>query len=194
MAIFRSSNKDAFHFQFKSFSIYFFIDTLSFSPMQLKQQRIIAQTKICIEMANRMFDRQFPLPNIRFDIRGKTAGMALLQRWEIRFNPILLSENDEAFLTDVVPHEVAHLIVYALYGNKARPHGDEWKFIMSSLFNRPPHTRHTFDVTSVEGKTFLYQCHCSTVKLSIHRHNKVCRGQARYICRKCKHVLVAQCS
>ena len=116
----------------------------------------------------------FPIPRLRFDIRGKTAGMALLQSWELRFNPVLLDENLEAFLQEVVPHEISHLLAFAKFG-RVRPHGKEWKTLMHEYFNVPPKTSHSFDVSSVLGKTFPYQCECGPFHFSIRRHNKIQR-------------------
>ncbi|MEP1383040.1 MAG: zinc ribbon domain-containing protein [Paraglaciecola sp.] len=44
-------------------------------------------------------------------------------------------------------------------------------------------------MSKVSGKTFLYQCQCGTVELSITRHNKVVKGKQNYICRRCKNTL-----
>lgn len=150
--------------------------------------QIIQQVSRCICLARKTTQQYFPIPSIRFDIRGKTAGMALLQRWQLRFNPILLAENPHAFLHQVVPHEVSHLIVYALF-NKVSPHGKEWQNIMKSIFNQEPTVTHNFNVRSVQEKTIAYQCLCGPVDLSIRRHNKIKRHNIRYICRKCKQAL-----
>ncbi len=149
---------------------------------------VIAKTHACIEIANKKLKKNFPIPDVRFDIRGKTAGMALLQKWVLRFNPVLLKENPDAFLQDVVPHEVSHLIVFARFG-KVRPHGLEWQHTMISLFQCDPATYHEFDVSSVVGKHYAYQCRCGVIQLSVRRHNKVQRNQTQYQCRKCKQTL-----
>ncbi|WP_078751004.1 SprT family zinc-dependent metalloprotease [Enterovibrio nigricans] len=150
--------------------------------------RITQRVSECIAIANQQLGCDMPVPAIRFDIRGKTAGMALLQRWVLRFNPVLLEENSDAFFREVVPHEVAHLIVFARFG-KVKPHGKEWQAVMLRVFGIQPQTTHSFDVSSVEGKTFTYQCACDHMQLSVRRHNKVQRQQAQYICRRCKHPL-----
>lgn len=151
--------------------------------------RITQRVSECITLANQMLGTTHPIPAIRFDIRGKTAGMALLQRWSLRFNPVLLAENPQAFLDEVVPHEVSHLIVYARFG-KVRPHGKEWQAVMSQVFGVAPKTTHNFDVASVQGKTFTYHCGCDVIPLSIRRHNRVQREQVNYVCRRCKQPLV----
>lgn len=130
-----------------------------------------------------------PKPTVCFNQRGKIAGSARLQVNQIRLNPTLLTDNPDRFCQEVIPHELAHLIVYQLYG-RARPHGKEWKSVMESVFKLPAQTRHDMDVSKVSGKTFSYRCQCGPVVLSVRRHNKVLRGQ-QYQCRACKKSLQA---
>lgn len=147
-------------------------------------QLIIQKVEFCITHAASYFGENFALPQVRFNQRGKIAGSARLQLNELRFNPILLAENLDAFLHEVVPHEVCHLLAYQLFG-KVRPHGKEWQSLMLNLFNLKGKTYHHMDISSVAGKHFNYRCQCGIVKLSIRRHNKVVRGQQQYVCRQC---------
>ncbi len=157
--------------------------------MTSSQRLVLERCKVCIEIANQKLNAGLSHPQIKFNILGKTAGSAQLQRWTLRFNPVLLEENLADYLQNVVPHEICHLVAYHLYG-PVRPHGKEWQGLMRSLFAIEPQTYHQFDVSSVEGKTFAYQCQCSTIKLSIRRHNKVQKKQTQYQCRRCKQRLI----
>ena len=97
--------------------------------LDYRAKRKMAQ---CIVQAELAFKRSFAQPTLTYQLRGKSAGKAYLQLNEIRINPILFTENPQAFLDEVIPHEVAHLITYQVYG-RVRPHGSEWKGIMNSV-------------------------------------------------------------
>jgi SprT protein len=154
------------------------------------QAQIVQQVKDCLELASQHLQRDFPLPQVKFNQRGKIAGCARLQANELRFNPILLQDNLQIFIDEVVPHEVCHLVAYQIYG-RVRPHGVQWQKLMAELFDLQAAPRHTMDVTKVRGKSFDYMCKCGPLTLSIRRHNKVLGNKQSYICRRCKQVLVA---
>lgn len=138
----------------------------------------------CITKAQRAFQRAFAKPDVSFALKGKTAGKALLEDNEIRLNPVLLLENTDAFIEDVIPHEIAHLITHQVFG-RVKPHGKEWQYVMTSVFGVAANTTHRFSLDSVRGITFEYRCDCQTHPLTIRRHNKVQRQQATYLCRRC---------
>ncbi|QDJ13298.1 SprT family protein [Mergibacter septicus] len=163
------------------------------SKQQLRhlKRQVQQRLKTCLKIAEQYFQRDFLLPQVSYQVRGLKAGVAYLQQWQIRLNPLLLLENPTDFIQQVVPHELAHLIVYACYGN-VRPHGKEWKFVMEQLFHLKSDVYHQFDITNVQGKTFAYSCHCQTHYLSLRRHNRVIRQQAIYHCKQCNSQLQYQ--
>lgn len=152
------------------------------------QSQVIAKVEQCIKIANQRLNKRLPMPVVNFTQRGRIAGSARLQGWEIRFNPVLLQENPQAFLDEVVPHEVAHLVVFKRFG-RVRPHGREWQVVMQEIFSVPPRTTHRMDVSSVQGTTYPYRCQCQAHQLTVRRHNKVQRGETQYRCRRCTQPL-----
>ncbi len=75
-----------------------------------------------LAQANLKLDRHYPEPKLVYTQRGTSAGTAWLESYEIRLNPVLLLENIDTFIAEVVPHELAHLLVWKHFGRKA-PHG-----------------------------------------------------------------------
>lgn len=156
--------------------------------MNALQAQVIQAVEKCYSHAEDTLARRFARPKVSFKQRGKIAGSAHLSRNELRFNPTLLQDNLAEFLQEVVPHEVSHLLCFQLYG-RVQPHGPEWKGLMKTLFNLKGSRCHQMNTQKVEGKTFIYQCGCGDIKLSIRRHNKIERGQQQYQCRRCRQIL-----
>lgn len=137
-----------------------------------------------LEQAEQALQQSWPRPQLSYTQRGKAAGTAHLQRWEIRLNPVLLVENQALFLHEVIAHELAHLLVFARHGRVA-PHGKAWQAMMRQVFGLAPRVTHQLDISSLQGPLFAYRCACQEHRLSLRRHNKVQRGQSRYLCRHC---------
>ena len=161
----------------------------SFTPLPQLKMQLRRRLEQCLRLAEEHFKRSFKAPEISFELRGVKAGVAHLQENLLRFNPILLQENAEEFLYQVVPHELAHLLVYQLFG-RVKPHGREWQGMMQGVFGLPAETCHRFDVASVQGDTFGYRCACQQHLLSKRRHLRILREKTDYICRKCRTKLI----
>lgn len=106
------------------------------------------------------------IPDIRYVTKGRAAGRAHWMtngRHWIDINPILLNENVEYVVNQTVPHEVAHLLTYAVHGTRVKPHGREWKQMMYSLGKRPNRC-HSLDTTTVTKRRSVtkveYICGC----------------------------------
>ena len=151
----------------------------------------IAKTELEKNMkrAEAYFNQAFETPSLSLKQRGKIAGSAHLQKNLIKLNQRLFEDNIDEFVEQVIPHEVAHIICYQLYG-RVKPHGNEWQSIMTSVFQRPAKVTHQLDVSKLAANDFEYQCLCpDTIKLSTIRHNRVLKGAQQYRCRRCRAVL-----
>ncbi len=160
---------------------------------QALRARTIADTYRRLEEAGSWFGIRLPRPEIRFDLRGQSAGQARLclsGDCVIRYNPALLESNPDRFLAETVAHEVAHLVAYRLHGRGIRPHGPEWQTIMRR-YGAEPLRCHSYDLSVSQHRSlrqFRYHCHCREHDLSSIRHNRVLKGRT-YYCRRCKTAL-----
>ena len=151
--------------------------------------QILHRLEQCYQLAEQYFDRPFDRPHVSLALRGQKAGVAYLQRNELRFNAQLYQENQAHFLKQTVPHEVAHLLAQALYGDRIRPHGREWQGLMTGLFGLPAERCHTYAVRRRRSTHYLYRCGCPEgIPFTPQRHALVRRGR-RYSCRRCGDML-----
>lgn len=162
---------------------------------------IAKKVEECFLLAENYFKCSLSRPRVSFDIRGQDAGRAYFpvsgafngavpvanKKTEIKFNEVLLDENPDIFLGNIVHHECAHLIVYELFGTRAKPHGKEWKAVMEKVFRVDSRVQHNLDVSTVSNKPYIYACACpgGGVSLSSRQHKTAKRG-GTYICRVCK--------
>lgn len=118
------------------------------------RKKVEARIEECYVIAEKHFKRKFPRPEVRYDIKNRFGGTATYATNLIRLNLILLVENEEHFLKQTVAHEVAHLINHLTAerknGKRLMPHGKEWKAVMTEVYKLPPHTKHTYDCTSIQ--------------------------------------------
>ncbi len=153
---------------------------------ELLRQRVEA----CYVQAEAFFKRTFPRPEVSFKLRGQKAGVAHLHDNLLRFNPQLYQANQDDFLRQTVPHEVAHLIAHQLFGASIQAHGQEWQLIMRGVYELPPHRCHSYAVERRVAMRYIYRCPCpdSDFAFSAQRHTLVRKGR-RYVCKRCRQVL-----
>lgn len=134
--------------------------------------------------------REFPPPHIDWSLRGRAAGQAVTGSCypTIRINVQHLTENLEDYLTQTIPHEVAHLVADHLYSQQnIKAHGEEWQKIMIECFGLEPRLYHNYKVTPI-GLLYLYRCNCNEHLLGAAQHRRA-SGGARIRCRKCNYPL-----
>lgn len=159
--------------------------------MSLPDHQALARvrTQGLLGQAATHFGIQPPVLEISFDLRGTMAGQVRLSArgpLRIRYNAQLLAENGAAFLARTVPHEVAHVVARAAFGNRIRPHGPEWREVME-FFGADATRTHRYDTSRVatrQLRRFDYRCACRQHRLTSIRHRRVLEGQV-YVCRHC---------
>jgi SprT protein len=130
--------------------------------------------------AEEIWQRQFELPRLQFDLRGLCAGRAYIHH--IRLNSVLLVQNETDFIEATVPHEVAHLISHRLHGYRIKPHGKEWKSVMLALGLNPT-VYHNYAVPCDRvrrERRFTYACDCRSIQETARSHFKLQRGEIQY--------------
>lgn len=152
------------------------------------QQAVMRRLRESLAQANAGLKTDYPEPKISYQQRGTAAGTAHMSDWEIRLNARLLAENGQQFIDEVIPHELAHLLVYRQF-KRAAPHGAQWRYMMEQILQVPANRTHRFSVESVQGTTFAYLCSCQEHLLTVRRHNRIVRGETEYRCRHCKELL-----
>ncbi|MCP3867078.1 MAG: hypothetical protein GY703_03100 [Gammaproteobacteria bacterium] len=167
--------------------------TVSFSPRSTDdlpaRQKVVDSTCVLLQKAESHYETTMPMVTIRFDLRGHSAGMACFRAGTdplIRYNALLHFENQEEFLSQTVPHEVAHVVTRVIWGPRVQPHGLEWQSVMA-LFGAKAQRCHDFDTSRSRArrlKRFTYRCCCGEHQLTSIRHNRAHAGQV-YLCRSC---------
>lgn len=165
-------------------------------PQEIKE-RVLTVTRSYLRKAELLFGfKPFEMPTIRYDLKGTTAGTAHSGKWEINLNSILVIENVDAMIDHTVPHEVAHLVAFKMYGRHIKPHGQEWQDVMRR-FAKQPHRCHQYDTTNARVRCksrFKYNCACTEgVVVGPIIHRRVQQEKSTHYCRVCKHYL-RECS
>lgn len=145
----------------------------------------------------RQHGRTTPEIIIRFDLKGRAAGQVVWRSGQmphLRYNLTMALLQPEAFLTETVPHEVAHLVVGRCFP-KARPHGSEWRSVMTFFGIDEAARCHHFrsaEKTVTRQRRWHYRCDCGDHQLSTTRHNRVQQFAVSYLCRSCGQPLQYQ--
>ncbi|MCU6405939.1 SprT-like domain-containing protein, partial [Enterobacter quasiroggenkampii] len=95
-------------------------------------QSVMRTLREKLQQANKYLNTDYPEPTLQYNQRGPIAGTAYYANWEVRLNPTLLSENKQDIIEEVIPHELAHLLISHHFG-RVTPHGPEWEWLMSAI-------------------------------------------------------------
>jgi len=165
-----------------------------FSLSTEQKQQVIESTEAYIEKACQSLDIKLASIDVHFDLSGKSSGMFVVRQGKayIRYNEIIFSSYFEDSVINTVAHEVAHYVVYSIHKWKSvKPHGAEWKSIMS-LFEVSPEVTSKYEISSLPLKRQRhhdYKCQCMKHQLTTTRHNKIQNKKTTYHCKKCMQPL-----
>ena len=141
----------------------------------------IAKVRETIDLASKLYNRDFTYPKVTFNRKGRTAGMAYSYVWKVMLNLVLLSENYEDFMEQTIPHEVAHLVANKCFNSWG--HDREWKRVMRD-FGLVPLRYNSYDLRNVcVGGCYIYKCGCHEYQASKQWHNVA--NERGYYCTKC---------
>lgn len=121
------------------------------ADMQELMKECIRVTHDYIKLCNKKFNICMSLLPVEFNLRGTTAGKALIRKAKIQYNPTLLRENPETFLERTCGHEVVHHAAYCKHGFSISGHGIEWQSMMRAM-SLPPSRCHSYDTSNVPSK------------------------------------------
>jgi len=162
------------------------------------QKSVQTRLALLVRHANVFYGKRMPVPKLIFDLRGMTAGQLVSQRitrsksiYTIRINNQLLERSAQAILTEVLPHEVAHMVVDWVFGKRVKPHGVEWRQVMRECFECEPNRCHQLPTEQVRHhpRRHIYQCDCQEHPFTDRRHRSAMKG-SHYICQSCRGTLV----
>lgn len=121
---------------------------------------------------------------IRFDLRGRAAGMAGCRRtWGggtsdhyVRFNvDMIAGEGFDHVYKETVPHEIAHIVCY-MNPSIGEDHNPGWKRACIALGGTGERC-HSEEVVYAKGNTYTYiTTRGASVNLSQQRHRKIQQG------------------
>lgn len=159
-------------------------------------KRVEEKVRATVDKINNHYHIDMKMPTIHYDVHSTIGGLAKYATMSVHFNPILMQEDLEHYLSTTVPHEVCHIGVYKKYQHEKKTvapkaHGSEWKLMMW-VVGAPARRTHEYDVEQVKRKSAVYEYKCAckeplTIGSRIHHNikNKI----KIYSCKKCKTVL-----
>ncbi len=105
-----------------------------------KQAEFRRHVKACLVKAEVKYGVYFGRVTITFDLKGYSAGEARIcphptlgKVFKLRFNKEALEKNWDGMVNSTIPHEVAHLVVFARPDLKSENHDYKWRAIAISL-------------------------------------------------------------
>lgn len=123
-------------------------------PILSRFQQRLAQLWACPELLTR--------PRIEQSTRmTRSLGRCYPARDLIRFTASL-DKLDERLTEEIITHELAHLVVHWRHGRAVRPHGREWRALMTAAGHparaKLPADTGTLPIAMRTGRRYLHRC------------------------------------
>lgn len=165
--------------------------------MTPQQQQIVDNCKAVFAKAKELYPHlNFDAVGIRFDLRGRCAGMAHRRggHYFMRFNADMLTR--EAFdhvLQDTVPHEIAHIVCF-MDPRLGRNHDYGWASVCRRLGGTGART-HDEEVVYGKGLTYEYTTtRGHAVRVSQQIHSRIQQRGATYTYKHGKGAINKDCA
>ena len=147
--------------------------------MQLQQTQVRAKCNEVFAKAKALWpDMQFDKVGVRFDLKGRAAGMACrrMNAYYMRFNAEMMTRDAfDHVLNNTVPHEIAH-IVCMMNPRLGRNHDAGWARVCRLLGGNGQRC-HSEEVVYGKGNTYEYITDRGhRVRVSSAIHSKIQRG------------------
>lgn len=167
--------------------------------MTTPQQQIVDKCKAIFAKATELYGLNFDNVGIRFDLKGRAAGMACRRggHMYMRFNRDMLTRDAfDHVINDTVPHEIAHIICF-MNPQLGRNHDSGWTRVCRTLGGNGERC-HSEEVVFGKGTTYEYTTDRGhTVRMSDKHHAMVQAGRSlRYksgkgtVTRECAYSIV----
>lgn len=148
------------------------------------------------EAHNKVLERAYSMvPNFRnvgniplfiAKLPPRTVGLATTNRltgvYFVQLNRSMVTEaNEETFVKEIIPHEVAHLLTNFLYPRVKQAHGPEWKSVCRALGGNPSRTCNSLEGVELKRnkvKRYVYSNEAGDLHLTAQQHAKCQIGYA----------------
>lgn len=147
------------------------------------REQILAKCKEVCELALRLYGVDMSRVPVRFDLKGRAAGMACWQRrnavntYWVRFNNDMMQrEAMDHVLNNTVPHEYAHILCF-MNPALGKNHDAGWERVCLRL-GGTGRTRHQEDIVMGKGITYEYTTdNGNKVRVGDRHHRRIVGGE-----------------
>ena len=150
-----------------------------------RMDKVREEIKRCIEEGKRLFNVDLSVVQVRYDLRGKTAGtagargFAGARSYFVRLNHQMINgEGFDHIVGSTISHEYAHIICY-MRPELGRGHDYGWKSVHRKMGGTGKRT-HNVDVHANLGCYIYTTDRGVTVEVGKTQHNKLQRGRVLY--------------